>query len=90
MNEKMKEKAQMAEIERDLGIVSLMGFDSARFSFLALLVIKSYRKIEKCNFPILQQKNFKKLSYYPSGRHKKFSWPVMIVKLRIRQKYSKI
>ena len=32
------------ERERELGIFSMMRFDSATFSFLALLLIKSYRK----------------------------------------------
>ena len=37
-------KTQSTERERELGIFSMMRFDSATSSFLALLVIKSYKK----------------------------------------------
>ena len=78
-----------------------MIFDSATYRFLALLIIKSYRKTEstelkKKSFHISQKKRSK--PFFVSGvqpcnqsaRHQKFCWPIMNVKLRKGQKYSKI
>ena len=44
MNEKETEINPNRQREQELGIFSMMRFESANSSFLALLVIKSYRK----------------------------------------------
>ena len=74
----------------------MMGFDSATSSFLALLVNHKEKtakgKIKNKSFQLRRKKsktNFG-LEIKPSPRHKKFRWPVMVVKLRKRQKLWKI
>ena len=69
----------------------MIGFDSATFSFLALLVKKSnrkkWRKTKFKKFPDLAIKDFKTIfvtgvpSSNISAKLKKFRWPVVIVKL---------
>ena len=47
------------ERERETGIFSMMGFDNATSSFLALLVNKSYSKLKKEKLKTsFQDKNF--------------------------------
>ena len=46
MNKKEKDRNPNRQREQELGIFSMMRFESANTSFLALLVIKSYRKKE--------------------------------------------
>ena len=65
--EREREGEQPLPAERDIGIFSIMGFDSATSRFLASLVSKV-------------------LSSKPSPRLEKFRWPVMVVKIRKRQK----
>ena len=80
-----------------------MRFDSATFSFLDLLLIKSYKKQKrkhlKEQFQIAHKKQCSKpffVSGVPScsqsaqsARRKKFRWPLMVVKNRKRQKMFK-
>ena len=86
--------------EKELRKFSMMRFDSATSSFLALFVINHIEKLKvlksKENFPhFAVKKMFKNifvsgfLSYNPPERHKKLRWPVMIVKLRKRQNIQK-
>ena len=90
MNEK---KETPTDRKSELEVFSMITFDSATSHFLALLIIKSYRKnwkreIQKKGFHISQWKklqnhlDFGVLSCIPSERLKKFRWPAMIVKLR--------
>ena len=44
VNEKEKEGNHKRQREKEIGIFSMIGFDSATSSFLALLVNNSYRK----------------------------------------------
>ena len=44
MNEKEKERNPNREGEKETGISSMIGFDTATSSFLTLLITKSYRK----------------------------------------------
>ena len=78
----------------------MMGFDSATSSFLDLLANKSYRKkTERQNLRNVTRFCSKKienhffvsevLSSKPSARHKKFRWPVMVVKPEKDKIYSK-
>ena len=103
VSEKEKEKTSAnTERARDLGIFSMMRFDSTTSTFLNLLVTKSYRKKLKVRnskekFPHFAVKyRFKIIlclwifSCNPSARFEKLRWPVRIVKLRKEQKYSKI
>ena len=46
VNEKEKERNSIRERERELGTFSMMGFDSATFSSLASLIIKSNTKVQ--------------------------------------------
>ena len=85
---------------REFGIISLMDFNSA--SFLVLLVIKSYRKKNwkvqtlKDQFPDFALKKCLKsflslkFCHVTQLQDPKFRQPVMIDKLRIGQKYSKV
>ena len=59
-----KETTTTRERERELGIFSMIRFASSTSSFLALLVIKPYRKKRKCKiqkFPHFAVKMFKPL-----------------------------
>ena len=81
----------------------MMSLDSATSIFLAWLVVKSLERklkvqnskekfphfaVKKCSKPLFVSRVV--LPCNPSARLKKFRWPVMIVKLRKEQKYSKI
>ena len=98
MNEEKKERNPNRKREKETGISSMVGFDTANSSFLTLLIINHKEKTEKgkikkdLNSEIKKQKRFfvsKVVSSNPSPRLEKFRWPVMITKLRKGQKTLK-
>ena len=88
MNGKEKERTSNRHREKEIGILSMMGFD-ATSSFLAFLVNKSHRKLTKVKFKSFQRRSKKKVQKhfvsleFCQVNHlqdiKNFGWPVMVI-----------